>query len=83
MAGVPLEKITVPVLIVHNRDDACQESPFAGAENAMRLVTAPHELVAVSGGASRSSACQAMSPHGYLGIEQQVIAPMLAFIMKH
>lgn len=83
MAGIPLDKLTVPVLIVHNRDDSCQESPFAGAENAMRLITAPHELVAVAGGQSRGSACQAMSPHGYLGIEQQVIVPMAAFINKH
>ncbi len=83
MAGVPLDKIAVPVLIVHNRDDSCSESPFAGAEAAMRLVTAPHELVAVSGGMSRSGACQAMSPHGYLGIEAQVVAPMTAFIRAH
>jgi pimeloyl-ACP methyl ester carboxylesterase len=83
MAGVPLDRIEVPVLIVHNRDDSCQASPFAGAGNAMRLITAPHELVTVSGGGSGGSACQAMSPHGYLGIEAQVVTPMVAFIRAH
>jgi hypothetical protein len=82
MGGIPLERIVVPVLVVHNRDDGCQESPFAGAEPAMaRMSGAPvRQLLAVSGGISRSDACQAMSPHGYLGIEPEVVAPMVAFI---
>jgi pimeloyl-ACP methyl ester carboxylesterase len=83
MAGVPLDKIDVPVLIVHNRDDGCQESPPAGAEAAARLITAPHELMLVSGGSARGGACGAMSPHGYLGIEAQVVEPMLAYIKSH
>ena len=83
MAGVPLDKITVPVLIVHNRDDGCQESPLARAEAADRQITAPHELVIVSGGVARGGACGGMAPHGYLGIEPQVIGPMLAFISAH
>ena len=85
MAAVPLEKIVVPVLVVHNRDDSCQESPFSGVDAAMgRMTAAPvRQLLAVSGGMSRSNACQAMSPHGYLGIESQVVMPMVAWIRAH
>jgi hypothetical protein len=82
-SGMALDRLAVPVLIVHNRDDGCQESPFAGAENAARLITAPHALVALSGGVARGDACGAMSPHGYLGIEDQVVGPMAAFIRAH
>ena len=83
MAGIPFDKLTVPVLIVHNRDDGCQESPFVGAERTIQQVTAPHEMVAVSGGIARGDACGAMSAHGYLGIEDKVVAPMEAFIKAH
>jgi hypothetical protein len=85
MAAVPLEKIVVPVLIVHNHDDGCQESPFAGAEAAMgRLTGAPvKQFLAVSGGMSRSNPCQALSPHGYLGIEQLVVPPVIDWIKAH
>jgi hypothetical protein len=83
MAGIPFDRLTVPVLIVHNRDDGCQDSPFVGAERTILQVTAPHELVAVSGGTTRGDACGGRSPHGYLGIEDKVISPMVAFIKTH
>jgi Serine aminopeptidase, S33 len=85
MAAIPLEKIVVPVLVVHNRDDGCHLSPFSGADAAMRRLTgAPvREFMAVSGGISKSNACQAMSPHGYFGIESQVVTPMVAWIKAH
>jgi hypothetical protein len=41
------------------------------------------EVLAVSGGSLRSGPCDAMSPHGYLGIEDQVIRPMVAWIKSH
>ena len=85
MAAVPLDRIVVPVLIVHNRDDGCPQSPIAGVE--LRYGTpdrgAGARVFAVSGGQSRSGACEAMSPHGYLGIESQVVAPMTAWIRTH
>ena len=85
MAAIPLEKIVVPVLVVHNRDDGCHESPFSGADSAMaRMTGAPaRQFLAVSGGISRSDACHALSPHGYLGIEAQVMAPMADWIRAH
>jgi alpha/beta superfamily hydrolase len=85
MAAVPMEKIVVPVLIVHNRDDGCPESPFAGADSGIkRLTGAPaSQLVAVSGGLSRGDACQAMSPHGFLGIEKPVVDAMVQWISVH
>jgi hypothetical protein len=85
MAAIPLENIVVPVLVVHNRDDGCNLSPFSGADYAMgRMTGTPaRQLLAVSGGISKGDACQAMSPHGYLGIEQQVVGPMVAWIRTH
>lgn len=83
MAGIPLESIQVPALIVHNRDDGCQESPFSGTSIGMTRLVSPHELLAVTGGIARGDACGAMSPHGYLGIESSVITPMTDWIKAH
>jgi pimeloyl-ACP methyl ester carboxylesterase len=81
----PIDRIRVPALVVHNRDDGCQESPFAGINEAMkRLAAAPvHELIAVSGGMARGDACGGLSAHGYLGIEDQVVPPIVAWMKGH
>ena len=82
---VPLEDIRVPVLVVHNRDDGCSQSPFdQAAPGLARLRAAPvKELIVVSGGTSHSAPCEALSPHGYLGIENEVVPPIVAWIKAH
>jgi pimeloyl-ACP methyl ester carboxylesterase len=82
---VPLEQLRVPTLLVHNRNDGCKESPFAfAAAGLARLSAAPtKELIAVAGGRSRSAACEALSPHGYYGIEGEVVPLIGAWIKAH
>jgi hypothetical protein len=73
------------VLVVHNRDDDCRESPFsdtAAMMGRMRRATVK-ELVAVSGGTLRSGPCDALSPHGYYTIEDQVVPTIIAWIKPH
>jgi predicted alpha/beta-hydrolase family hydrolase len=83
--SVPLEQIRVPTLVVHNQDDGCQSSPFTYAALGLnRLTAAPaKELIAVSGGSLRSGPCDALSQHGYYGIEDQVVPPIAAWIKAH
>jgi hypothetical protein len=85
MAGVALEQIRVPVLVVHNHDDGCRESPFGETAGAMARLqqTRIKELLAVSGGSQRSGPCEALSPHGYYGIEDQVVPPIITWIKSH
>jgi hypothetical protein len=85
MRLVPLASITVPTLIVHNRDDSCNESPPSGAEPALAVLTnAPaKDLVFVSGGIPRGNPCGAMSAHGYCGIENQVVPVVITWIKRH
>ncbi len=85
ISNVPLGEIAVPVLVVHNRDDGCAESPYAGAAPGLaRLTKAPaKELISVQGGRSQSKPCDAMSTHGYLGIEDQVVPPVIQWIKGH
>ncbi len=85
IAQVPLEQLRVPTLLVHNHDDGCRESPFDYAPLGLnRLTGAPaKELIAVSGGMLRSGPCEALSPHGYYGIEDQVVPRIAAWIKAH
>jgi hypothetical protein len=85
VAQVPLEQLRVPTLLVHNRNDGCGESPFDYAALGLnRLSAAPAKaLIAVSGGKVRSGPCDALSPHGYFGIEDQVVPLIAAWIKAH
>jgi predicted alpha/beta-fold hydrolase len=82
---ISLETIRVPTLVVHNQNDGCFQSPFADAAPGLaRLRAAPaKELITVSGGMSRSAPCEAQAPHGYYGIEGQVVPPIVAWIKAH
>jgi pimeloyl-ACP methyl ester carboxylesterase len=85
MQQVPLATIAVPTLVIHNRDDSCRISPPSAAEAAVASMTsAPlKELVLVSGGSLQSDPCEARSPHGYFGIENQVVPVMIQWIKAH
>ena len=85
MQQVALNAIAVPVLVIHNRDDSCRISPPSAAEPAVASMTsAPlKELVLVSGGALQGDPCEAKSPHGYFGVENQVVPVMINWIKAH
>ena len=85
VSQIRLEDIRVPTLIVHNRNDGCIASPFGLAGFGLRRLSAApaKELIAVSSSAQRSASCDAMSPHGYLAIEQQVVQLIAAWIKAH
>jgi pimeloyl-ACP methyl ester carboxylesterase len=70
-----LAAITVPVLIVANQNDACPGTPPGDAPRiAAALVRSPRkEVVYVKSDQIRSSVCEASAPHGFLGIEADVV----------
>lgn len=77
--GFSLERIKVPVLIMHHHDDACPSTPFAGAQvlRSRFIASAGVTFVEVRGGSSggwgkRSDWCGLTStnvPHMYHGVE--------------
>jgi pimeloyl-ACP methyl ester carboxylesterase len=70
-----LGAIAVPALVVANRYDSC---PSAGSAFAPQILVAlarspRKEIIYVESHESRSDPCEALSPHGYLGIETEVV----------
>ena len=75
--GSTLSRITLPVLIVHHRDDGCKVSPFLKAVELKKTLSgSPRvDLVEVQGGGGgrESDPCTGMGYHGFLGREDEVV----------
>ena len=82
---VPVEKITQPVLIVHNRSDGCPASQFVlEGKNLPRLASASvRELIPVDGGGKGGPRCGTGSPHDFAGIDNKVVPPIIVWIKAH
>lgn len=79
-------EVRVPVLIVANTDDRCPVAPPADAPRiAAALRNAPDmSVVEVQGGINADGRpCGSLSPHGYNGIETEVVGRIAAWIDKH
>jgi len=82
-AGIDFSDIDDPVLIVHHLYDECRVTPVQGAfELKKRLTESPQvDLVIVTGGSlSTSAPCNALSNHGFYGMERPVIQVMKDWI---
>ncbi len=80
------QDVRVPALVVANRDDACTVAPPSMASRiAAAMTDSPGaRVLMVSGGVQRSgSVCGSLSPHGYYGIEDQVVSAMVSWLRAH
>jgi pimeloyl-ACP methyl ester carboxylesterase len=80
--AMPLEKIRVPVLVVHHEQDGCRLCAFAEIPALMaKLGTAPkRQLLTFKGGTSRGDPCEAFAYHGFNGLEGEVVPQIAAWI---
>ena len=81
-----LDKITVPTLIVSHRDDKCEVTPPVDAEKLKSaLVNSPKTdvLTFTGGNKAESKPCWPKSPHGFYGIEEQVVKAIAEFIKSN
>ncbi len=74
--------IAVPALVVANSGDSCRFSSPGDAPALLASMPASprKELILVDSTAIQSDPCDALSPHGYLGIEASVIQRIAAWI---
>jgi len=83
VVSMDLSSIKIPVLIAAHKEDGCETTPPEGAEFIKKgLTSAPKvEVKYYTGGSTPvSKPCEALSQHGFYGIEDQVVADMVAFI---
>jgi hypothetical protein len=77
-----LGAIAVPALVVANRGDTCPAAaPSYAPAIFAALARAPRkDVIYVDSSAIQSDPCEAMSPHGYLGIEGDVVQRISGWI---
>jgi pimeloyl-ACP methyl ester carboxylesterase len=78
-----LDRIAVPVLVVHHKLDECPATPPAGADEIVAaLVHAPVKklLLVEGGGPAYGPRCEPMHWHGYRGMEREVVDAIAAFV---
>lgn len=81
--AMPWDKLQLPVLVVHHRNDRCRVTPFSDLPRLMdRLASQPrHALLAFEGGVSQGNPCQALAHHGYNGIEAEVVTKLVDWLL--
>ena len=77
-----LDRLRVPVLVVHHRDDACRYCLMRDMPRLMdRLTTPPRRgLMVFEGGINEGDPCGARAYHGFNGIEREVAQRIAAWI---
>lgn len=80
---MPLERVAVPVLVVHHRQDGCKASAYADLPGLLeRLTASPRKhLLAFDGGADRGDPCEAFAYHGFNGLERDVVAKIAEWVV--
>ena len=77
-----LDAVKVPVLVVHHEQDACRLCLFRDMPRLMdKLGSAPRkELITFKGGENRGDPCEALSYHGFNGLENDVVGRIATWI---
>lgn len=77
-----LDRIRIPVLVAHHREDSCRVCRFDDVPLLMAKLTTPprKELLVFEGGINEGDPCQARAHHGFNGIERDVVSRIAAWI---
>lgn len=82
---IELNEIKKPTLIIYNKDDECKVTPPKGSNEIFNLLDSDlnKEIKSFSGGKNKNTnPCKAMTYHGFLGKEKEVINYINVWIEK-
>jgi len=79
---MPLEKIAIPVLVIHHEQDGCKHCSFSAISGLMKKLDGSQrkELVTFRGGENRGDPCEALAYHGFNGLEKEVVGKIADWI---
>lgn len=84
LPAMALDRIRIPVLVTHHREDSCRVTRFEDVPQLMAQLTTPprKELLVFEGGSNVGNPCGAHAHHGYNGIEHEVVTRIAAWITQ-
>jgi hypothetical protein len=76
-------EVTLPTLAIHHRLDGCRFDPVDNSESIVRSrqKTVRTKLVLMDGGTAAGDPCGALSFHGFLGIEKELVDAAANFML--
>jgi hypothetical protein len=79
---MPLDKLAMPVLVVHHEQDGCPLCRFSDIPGLMQKLTqaSRKDLQTWRGGNDQGDPCEALAHHGFNGLEKDVVAAIAAWI---
>ncbi len=77
-----LEKISMPVLVVHHANDGCIHCSPSLIDTLMKQLSSA-ELMMIQGGKSQGDPCMAYAYHGFNGVESDVVVKIADWILSH
>jgi hypothetical protein len=85
LQDIDLTAITVPTLVIHHKDEACNDTPYNLAEKLPGELSSVKvkEFVSFSGGGAVGDPCKGKSHHGFMGIEEKVVKSIVDWIKAH
>lgn len=80
--AMPLDRLRIPVLVVHHEQDGCKLCSFSAIPSLMdKLDNAPRkQILAFRGGADHGDPCEAFAHHGFNGQEAEVVGRITDWI---
>ncbi len=79
---MPLEQLTLPVLVSHHEQDGCKLCSFSEISAMTAKIKAPLKVLSYQGGNNVGDPCEARAHHGFNGIESRVVADIAAWIRE-
>jgi len=80
--AMELDRLKIPVLVVHHEQDGCSLCLFRDMPPLMRKLdpVPTKELITFTGGESRGDPCEAFAHHGFYGVERETVEKIKAWI---
>jgi hypothetical protein len=81
---MPVDRLRIPVLVVHHEQDGCRVCLFRDVPRLMsKLSSTPRkELITFRGGDNIGDLCEPLAYHGYNGLENEVVARIVGWIIS-
>ncbi|NTU50109.1 MAG: alpha/beta hydrolase [Desulfobulbaceae bacterium] len=79
---MPLEKLKIPVLVLHHKDDGCSHCYYEKAPKLLEKLSMSRrkELLTFVGGVDKGDPCEALSHHGFNGLENDAVGSIVAWM---
>jgi pimeloyl-ACP methyl ester carboxylesterase len=81
--AMALDRIRIPVLVVHHEQDGCSLCSFSEVPAMMaKLANTPRsQLLSFKGGQNQGDPCEAFAYHGFNGLEPEVVRQVAAWVL--